>query len=386
MLPLGAAQDSWGDFGEGQNRYLLRQVEIDLVHDKPRKNIYVWSKMGPLVVIGRIREDAETEARWENTRLKGAGGEFAYARIGLPEEMRGYMEGRAKYGREMMANLSPRQQAKINEDLQDFELSHEYLGRTGQGQAMLADMRLYGFDSLREGGYPSKVLVRTTVRETWASSFLTREALDESAKVFHEALSAFLAEDRQGPSRRAHRALRSLIEKGLAACTQMRPPVEGTDPEQASHLDSAAILRIDDAQSITTSWVVDRTRNATAGEAAKLAGNLYEIELSINELNVDGGTDGQSIIDWLDTAWKDIQDVWEVVAKGGMAEKEWSEKVYWGVVVSATYWTFASWTETMVLWAQGEAGATNFTRTIAAIDGRTEWKEVHRTTYAREGG
>lgn len=36
-------------------------------------------------------------------------------------------------------------------------------------------------------------------------------------------------------------------------------------------------------------------------------------------------------------------------------------------------------------WAQGEAGATNFTRTIAAIDGRKEWKEVHRTTYAREG-
>ena len=322
--------------------------------------------------------------RWENTRLKGAGGGFGHARIGLPEEMRGYMEGRAKYGRERMANLSPRQQAKISEDLQDFELSHEYLGRTGQGQAMLADMRLYGFDSLREGGHPSKVLVRTTVRETWAPSFLTREALDESAKVFHEALGAFLAEDRQGPRRRAHRALRSLIEKGLAACTQMRPPVEGADPEQASHLDSAAILRIDDAQSITTSWVVDRTRNATPGEAAKLAGNLYEIELSINELNVDGGTDGQAIIDWLDTAWKDIQDAWEVVAKGGMAEEEWSEKVYQGVVVSATYWTFASWTETMVLWAQGKAGATNFTRTIAAIDGRTEWKEVHRTTYSRE--
>jgi hypothetical protein len=111
LVPFGPVRGEMGvKFPPNINRHLLRGVEIDL--GRSPSVMFVFSKLGPLAILGFIQLDHPE--RWVGTKIKLRGGTIRPKRYSLPIEFGEYLAERATRSWNTMEKMSPAQQQKVD--------------------------------------------------------------------------------------------------------------------------------------------------------------------------------------------------------------------------------------------------------------------------------
>ncbi len=120
------------------NRYILRTVDIDVVHSGD-KSAYVYSKMGRIVLVGFIEMPNPRE--WKGTKLHVKKGVLGSKHYILPAGFGDYFVNKARGLAKIANSISPKQQQRIEEsyskDLDRAESSETV-------KAMDQDVKLFG--------------------------------------------------------------------------------------------------------------------------------------------------------------------------------------------------------------------------------------------------
>lgn len=93
------------------NRYLTRTVDLDLIASE--KEVLTYAKMGRALLIGWVIPPAAKQL-WIGTKVCANRGQVGDQEMGLPENLLKYMNDRATNGAQKLAELSPRQDAKVS--------------------------------------------------------------------------------------------------------------------------------------------------------------------------------------------------------------------------------------------------------------------------------
>lgn len=110
LLPLSAIESVDGELPNNIQRYLMRAVEIDRLRNN--QSAFTFAKLGHVVLMGFIREP---EAKlWKGSRIETGTGSIAPARLELPDWLLATFMQRAERLAELQAELSARQQEKID--------------------------------------------------------------------------------------------------------------------------------------------------------------------------------------------------------------------------------------------------------------------------------
>jgi hypothetical protein len=92
------------------NRYLLRNIHIDLISTE--NSAYVYTKMCRLVLFGRIQE--EYPSQWRGMKLNLRHGDIRPRDYHLPAGIADYMNRKADQVKQVLDSLSPKQQEIID--------------------------------------------------------------------------------------------------------------------------------------------------------------------------------------------------------------------------------------------------------------------------------
>jgi hypothetical protein len=102
-------QDARFSYPPNINRYLLRNVEIDVGCGS--STAFVFSKLGGLAVLGFI--ELKNPTHWVGTKIRLRGGMIKPRQFVLPLEFGRYLAGRAQNTLDALQNISDTQQQKI---------------------------------------------------------------------------------------------------------------------------------------------------------------------------------------------------------------------------------------------------------------------------------
>ena len=113
MIPLDVIDDCADpDLSPFMNRYLTRTVDMDFPASPT--SVLTWAKMGRLLLIGFVCPPGKTHA-WRATRIGVREGTVGAREMWLPRNMYDYMNERANKVAGKLAELSPRQQEKVDQ-------------------------------------------------------------------------------------------------------------------------------------------------------------------------------------------------------------------------------------------------------------------------------
>jgi len=145
ILPLGpiVSVSKSGSLPTNINRYMMRTIDIDLVRS-PEKN-FVYSKLGPFIILGFIRE--EHPSQWKGSKVHVKKGVVEPRNYVLPSQFLKYINSRAYYISQQQHQISDRQREKINSS---FESNKERLANSDQLLAMQADLMMFGESAIKE--------------------------------------------------------------------------------------------------------------------------------------------------------------------------------------------------------------------------------------------
>jgi hypothetical protein len=108
LLPVDVIADYQGpQISPFLNRYLLRNIHIDLISTKD--SAYVYTKMCRLILFGRIQE--KYPHQWKGMKLNLRRGDIHPRDYCLPEGIAYYINRKADEVKQLLDSLSPRQQA-----------------------------------------------------------------------------------------------------------------------------------------------------------------------------------------------------------------------------------------------------------------------------------
>ncbi|MCS6286886.1 MAG: hypothetical protein H8K08_15805 [Nitrospira sp.] len=128
------------------HRYLLRAIDMDLLRGKTTNVVY--SKLGRFIILGFIREDHPS--RWQGAQVRAKKGTIEPRNYKLPIQFFRYINERANKITRAMLDISPRQQAKIDESLRE---NKERFIASDQFLAMQSDAQLFGIAAF-DAGFP----------------------------------------------------------------------------------------------------------------------------------------------------------------------------------------------------------------------------------------
>ena len=141
LIPLDAINShTFEDMPQNINRYMLRAVELDLVHSD--NVVFTFAKIGPFALFGMIKP---TAMKWEGTKVHVRNGVLGPRSYMLPLELFDYLEDRAKKYDGIQSRISERQLDKIDDDV---ICDIERFRTSGTFAAMTHDVRLFGDTSV----------------------------------------------------------------------------------------------------------------------------------------------------------------------------------------------------------------------------------------------
>jgi hypothetical protein len=137
MLPVDLIENApFRGLPHNINRYLLRQVEMDL--PRTSTQAFTFAKLGPILIFGFIQPPRD---RWRGTKVAVRSGLIGPTNYELPKTLWNYLEDRARKNAEVHASVSDGQHDKIEADaLRNIDR----LASSGTFAAMRADERMFG--------------------------------------------------------------------------------------------------------------------------------------------------------------------------------------------------------------------------------------------------
>jgi hypothetical protein len=145
LLPV----DVISNYDEGKvspflNRYMLRNVHIDVIASK--SSVYVYSKLCRVILFGRIYEKHPNE--WQGMQLKPNKGDIHPRDYHLPGEVAEYMNRKADAVKQALESMSPRQQEIADES---FKRNIDVIANSEIFRAMQFDVLHSGKDAFSPG-------------------------------------------------------------------------------------------------------------------------------------------------------------------------------------------------------------------------------------------
>ena len=370
LVKFGTTNTGLHGFGGRLNRYLTRYVGVDILWNEAGEICYVWCKLGPIVLIGVVEETPEVERLWVNADM--IQGQAPKQNVQLPSALLEPMQNQTRKMEEMQSRMSPRQQAKVTEELQRIGISREKLEKTEQGRAMLADIRMYGRGAAEIGG-TGKVVVRTQIRTLWRRN-LEEERMKRSCvqglRHFVEALS-------RGSQSVAGTwtAMKGLVETSLFVRALSTGQQEGANPRC---MESTIVLRREAGGNMSADWWDERPRKATKKEARELDNDILQVSLWCDEINLESG-DRSAGEHWFAVSAKTVEHlaqklISEEAPKNPSEAEENLEKL---MNLAITVWINAEWL--------GRAGSDPTTQPTATLSlerrrtrkkGQSRWKRT----------
>lgn len=141
LLPMDIIENYTGnDMPPNINRYILRTVDVDAVHNK--SSAFTYSKLERFVILGFIEEPKPRS--WEGTKVnlkKGTVGPRSYS---IPGPFGEYFMGKAKRMMQLQSTISDNQNKKIEET---FKKNIHKIPDSETFRAMNQDVKLFGSDA-----------------------------------------------------------------------------------------------------------------------------------------------------------------------------------------------------------------------------------------------
>jgi hypothetical protein len=138
LLSLDAIEGhTVSDLPSNMNRYLMRTIDMDLVHGGGTG--FVYSKLGRFIVLGLIK--LEHPEQWIGSKVHATEGLLEPRKYTLPRLLIDYLVSKARRMAELKGKISERQRAKIDES---FRQNIDKLVGTDLMRAMEEDVRLFG--------------------------------------------------------------------------------------------------------------------------------------------------------------------------------------------------------------------------------------------------
>ncbi|MGQ0556588.1 MAG: hypothetical protein ACT4PN_11675 [Nitrospiraceae bacterium] len=139
LLPFDAIESITftQDLSPNLNRYLMRTTDMDLCGGDTAS--FVYSKLGPFVILGFIRQDRPNQ--WQGSTVHLKTGQMEPRKYTINRGLFDYLNARARLVAELQSGISPRQAQKSDEarraNVENYVGSDEFL-------AMLNDLRMFG--------------------------------------------------------------------------------------------------------------------------------------------------------------------------------------------------------------------------------------------------
>ena len=149
LLPFDSIDTLTGDFPPNFCRYLLRAVEIDVVHNN--ETTFVQSKLGRFVILGFI--ELPKPQQWSGSRIHAQEGFIAPRKYTLPIEFGNYLKDRAHRHAVVYGKISDTQLRKIDETLRN---DTDRLAQSETFKAMTEDVRIFGEKAFERPRRPHK--------------------------------------------------------------------------------------------------------------------------------------------------------------------------------------------------------------------------------------
>ncbi len=144
FLPLDAIEShTTSGMPPNINRYILRSVDIDIVHNE--KSAFIYSKLGRFIILGFIEKPSPSQ--WKGTKLHVNNGLIKPQEYTVPNPFGEYLQDKAKRMAKIQDHISEKQNKKIDETL------YKDLNRVANSEsfkAMSHDVRLFGDTAFRK--------------------------------------------------------------------------------------------------------------------------------------------------------------------------------------------------------------------------------------------
>ena len=382
LIPMGVVENAAEFFTGYQNRYLARAVQIDILYQGTEGACYTWCKMGPLSIVGVVRQEEDDKGAWENTRLEPEGGKLK-RRMVIPQGIWEYMAQKAKEAGNLRNELSAKQKAVVNAAGKELLRTPEKLRETGMGQAILADMRLYGFGAGLAGEEEGRVLVRTIMEWTGRKGFMLLRKkgnilghLETATKAWGESVEA---------GRPGKAEAKAVVERALATYALLQ------EVETVGHQRITIVLAGLKEGRIHASWFGEDVEEATPKDRRVLGRNVFQVEVKLDELNSLHEHQEAFVKTMQETpegctaGWAELWD-----SKPAERDEQWINRLQGLIVETVVWWTTMAWMETLQKWSYGMPGAKAHVFRVGPKLGKTGkwegvWKERMEAPPERKG-
>lgn len=140
LLPLDVIESTTvPELPPNFNRYFARNIEMDIVAGAG--TFMTYAKLGGFAIFGMMRQPR----RWEGTRVFGQQGRLEPRRYSVPGALMWYFIERAQKSKEALADLSPRQLAKIDAAIVG---NIDSAAKSPHLRALMADVAMFGEDAI----------------------------------------------------------------------------------------------------------------------------------------------------------------------------------------------------------------------------------------------
>jgi hypothetical protein len=140
VLPVDIVDNVDSSLSPNFNRYLARGIDLDLVRSKSTN--FTYTKIGRFIIVGFIR--GRNPQKWKGTLVDATQGVIKPRSFGVPRELLDYVDGKARLMHSSLAQLSPKQQQKVNEN---FKNNVSEFVKSDAFRAMNADVEMFGSEA-----------------------------------------------------------------------------------------------------------------------------------------------------------------------------------------------------------------------------------------------
>lgn len=143
FVPIGGLSNiEHPDVPDNWNRYSLRQVEFDTVYTDGSNFLSLYCKIGPVAFFGFVQNNTQP---WKGSRISVNHGFFERDKLVWPPFLLKYFFSRARFSKELMSNISPKQRARTDQEiLKNLERVRE----SDLFSALLLDGERFGLDAI----------------------------------------------------------------------------------------------------------------------------------------------------------------------------------------------------------------------------------------------
>lgn len=145
LLPVGIINSTMLDMPSNMNRYLTRGVDTDFGHSEDGDTNFIYTKIGPVIIVGFISMPARHV--WRGAKIKVNRGYINPRQYVLPHTFGKFLFSKAQRFQDIYSKISKNQQAKIDKNVID---NFEEISSTGFFDAMEQDYKMFGEDSFKK--------------------------------------------------------------------------------------------------------------------------------------------------------------------------------------------------------------------------------------------